>query len=118
MVNLDSELDLEFFRAVSCNREQKLGKWLMAEMRSTRGCCFFFFFFFFGETIAYLHPAEKGKMAEKKRKLAEAMTLSGVRGDRIWSSSDTASPKTSRQWEGRDTNADANKVSRLWRLKI
>ena len=78
----------------------------------------FFFFFFFGETIAYLHPAEKGKMAEKKRKLAEAMTLSGVRGDRIWSSSDTASPKTSRQWEGRDTNADANKVSRLWRLKI
>ena len=41
------------------------------------------FFFFFGETIAYLHPADKGKMAEKKRKLAEAMTLSGVRGDRI-----------------------------------
>lgn len=42
MVNLDSEPNFEFFRAVSCNREQKLGKWLMEEMRSTRGCCFFF----------------------------------------------------------------------------
>ena len=30
-----------------------------------------------GETIAYLHPAEEGKMTEKKRKIAEAMTLSG-----------------------------------------
>ena len=33
MVNVDSEPDFEFFRAVSCNREQKSGKWLMEEMR-------------------------------------------------------------------------------------
>ena len=33
MVNVDSEPDFEFFRVVSCNREQKSGKWLMEEMR-------------------------------------------------------------------------------------
>jgi len=33
-----------------------------------------------GETTAYLHPAEEGKMTEKKRKIAEAMTLSNERG--------------------------------------
>ena len=44
----------------------------------TRCCCLFFFLM--GETIAYLHPAEEGKMTEKKRKFAEAMTLSSERG--------------------------------------
>ena len=65
MVNLDSELDLEFFRAVSCNREQKLGKWLMVEMRSTRGCCFFFFFWRNNSIFASSREGKDGREEEK-----------------------------------------------------